>query len=180
MPDEQKEQDPTQDDPNDPNIEYLDRFDPYIHNLLNLHRDVYTSATVNEMRDKSKKYFKQYFIDGKDVILSDMSSSIERKLFLSHMDLLNILIDMQKKNYYNEEEDEMEEGLMQAIDFIFKKTLNLILSSRAVGKTRDRLLISPYGSSIAGNVKEERDRPGLFNRFMGKGKKQDYEYVDVR
>ena len=145
-----------------------DAFNSYIDNHLQLMRDVYDSKTINNIRKEMVDQLKKYVIDGKDIILSNLSG-VTLELFRRMSELLDELISMQIEFYFDPDKKIMKKGIIMAIDKYHKATINLLLSTRAVGDDRDRILISSpnhaFNRVLAGQQAKKR---GAWDRWTGK------------
>lgn len=155
-----------------------DMFNNYIENNLALLRDLYDSKTQTFLRYETLDQMKKFIIDGKDIILSNLSASGDYTLFIKNSELLLILLDMQKQNYYDDESKKMKQGLFSAIEFTFGRILLILLSSRAKGKDRDRILVSNPQHAFNLALKQNEDVKGNFftNMFGGKKKPEQGYY----
>lgn len=145
-------------------------FNAYLENNIALLRDLYDSKTVKFVRVETLEKLKKFIIDGKDVILSNLSNDLDLAYFTEICNLLLLLLNMQEQYYYDSDKKEMEEGILSAIEFIYGMYIFFLLGTRAKGTQRERMLVA-NPQHILNKFIMEQNKPSGMERAFGGGKK---------
>lgn len=150
-------------------------FNAYLENNIALLRDLYDSKTLKFVRVEALERLKKYIIDGKDVILSNLSGEFDLAYYTEISNLLLLLLNMQEQYYYDRDKKEMDEGIISAIEFIYGMYIFFLLGTRAKGKDRERLLVA-NPQHILNRFIMEQNKPSTMDRVLGGKKQQQNEY----
>jgi hypothetical protein len=144
-------------------------FNAYLENNIALLRDLYDSKTISKLRIEALDKLKKFIIDGKDVILSNLSDGFDLEYYREMSNLLLLLVNMQESYYYDGSLKVMEEGILSAIEFIYGMYIFFLLGTRAKGKERERLLVA-NPQHIMNRFIMEQNKPSALDKLVGKGK----------